>query len=144
MYLSRVLLSGRTQFWLGQTHNWFWERQRKQLFRKKKKSHESKRLRPLSKLELPPWFSASSQISGDLWLVISDSHKKGFLPFFWWLVIHLVIHLFCFSVSITNCESPEKKVGSHLILIISNRQSPKKFCSFFTFNSHLSIANFHI
>ena len=77
-------------------------------------------------------------------LVIGDSHKKGDSPFFWWLVIHLVIHLFCFSISITNCESPEKKVGSLLTLIISNRQSPKKFCSFFTFNSHLSIANFFI
>ena len=43
-------------------------------------------------------------------LVIGDSHKKGFLPFFWWLVIHLVIHLFWFfsfnnQLQITRKES---------------------------------------
>ena len=77
-------------------------------------------------------------VIGDWWLVIHT--KKGFYLFFgdWWFTF------FGFSVSITNCKSPEKKVGSLLTLIISNCQSPKMFCLFFTVNSHLSIANFFI
>ena len=103
---------------------------------------------------MTPWFSASSQISGDWWLVIGDwwlvigdwwlviHTKKSFYLFFgdWWFSWWFTF--FGFSVSIINCKSPEKKVGSLLTLIISNCQSPKMFCLFFTFNSHLSIANF--
>ena len=96
-------------------------------------------------------------VIGDWWLVIGDwwfTQKRVFTFFLvigdspgdspgdWWFSWWFTF--FGFSVSITNCKSPEKKVGSLLTLIISNCQSPKMFCLFFTFNSHLSIANFFI
>ena len=109
-------------------------------------NYENPALSPSS--NWPPDFQPALRflVIGDWWftqkrvftffLVIGDS--PGDSPDDWWFTF------FGFSVSITNCKSPEKKVGSLLTLIISNCQSSKMFCLFFTVNSHLSIANFFI